>query len=103
MYLCLLFKDNPRFLDISYGCRISSRWNTGYIKKLFRKAYTKENLMNSLGFIIIFGKFAAIMGPFLVGVFTQITGESNKGILSLLLLFALGGFFLRRVKAEELV
>ncbi|MBS6041831.1 MAG: MFS transporter [Clostridium baratii] len=72
-------------------------------RSYFAKLIPKEKSNEFFGFYNIFGKFAAIMGPFLVGLFTQITGESNKGILSLLLLFALGGFFLRRVKAEELV
>lgn len=72
-------------------------------RSYFAKLIPKEKSNEFFGFYNIFGKFAAIMGPFLVGLFTQITGESNKGILSLLLLFALGGFFLRRVKTEELI
>ena len=41
------------------------------------------------------------MGPFLVGIVTQITGQSNKGIISLIVLFIIGGFILTRVKEEE--
>ena len=42
----------------------------------------------------IFGKFAAIMGPFLVGFITQITGNVKNGVLSLIVLFILGMIFL---------
>ena len=34
------------------------------------------------GFYNMFGKFAAILGPFLVGVFAQLTGDTSIGVLS---------------------
>ena len=43
------------------------------------------------------GKFAAIVGPFLVGFVTLITKSNRLGILSLILLFALGGVLLSKV------
>lgn len=46
------------------------------------------------GFYSIFGKFAAIMGPVLVGVTTQLTGKTNAGVLSIIVLFIIGGFLL---------
>ena len=50
------------------------------------------------------GKFAAIIGPFLVGFVTLITKSNRIGILSLILLFAVGGVLLYKVdesKAEK--
>ena len=49
------------------------------------------------GFYNIFGKFAAIMGPALVGVFAQVTGDSSIGVLSIAVLFLAGGILLVRV------
>lgn len=49
-------------------------------------------------FYDIFGKFAAIFGPFLVGAIGQLTGDSRYGVLSILFLFALGSLFLTQVK-----
>ena len=49
------------------------------------------------GFYNIFGKFAAIMGPALVGVFAQVTGDSSIGVLSIAALFLAGGILLTRV------
>ncbi len=46
------------------------------------------------GFYNIFGKFAAILGPFLLGIASDITGESRYGVLSIVVLFVIGGVVL---------
>jgi UMF1 family MFS transporter len=46
------------------------------------------------------GKFAAIIGPLLMGVVTLVTGDSRNGIVSLVLLF-IGGYILLRLVDEE--
>ena len=56
------------------------------------------------GFFNMLGKFAAIVGPVLVGIMSVITGEQRYGILSLIILFVLGFVLLRKVddrKAKE--
>ena len=52
------------------------------------------------GFYNMFGKFAAVLGPFLVGVFAQITGDTSFGVLSIAVLFVAGGMFLLRVPRQ---
>lgn len=42
------------------------------------------------GFFDIFGKFATVVGPLLVAGVTDMTGRADLGILSLLILFAIG-------------
>ncbi|CKF74738.1 Uncharacterised protein [Streptococcus pneumoniae] len=37
------------------------------------------------------------MGPVLVGVTTQLTGKTNAGVLSIIVLFIIGGFLLTKV------
>ena len=49
----------------------------------------------------MFGKFAAIVGPALMGTVTIIVGDARVGILSILLLFILGAYFLNKVDVEE--
>jgi UMF1 family MFS transporter len=49
-------------------------------------------------FYEIFGKFAAIIGPFLVGFTGQMSGDSRYGVLSVLLLFLTGSMILTQVK-----
>ncbi len=70
-------------------------------RSFFGKMVPKENSNEFFGFYNIFGKFAAIMGPLLVGVFSQVTGNSRFGILSLVILFAIGFVLFRRVPVPE--
>lgn len=69
-------------------------------RSYFAKIVPKEKSNEFFGFYNIFGKFAAIMGPFIVGIVTQLTGESKNGVISLVLLFLIGGFLLSKVKDE---
>ncbi|MBW7931475.1 MAG: MFS transporter [Gammaproteobacteria bacterium] len=53
------------------------------------------------GFYNMLGKFAAIIGPVLVGVVTLFSGSQRLGLVSLLLLFSAGLVLLVRVPAES--
>ncbi|EOW9529334.1 MFS transporter [Bacillus cytotoxicus] len=66
-------------------------------RSYFAKLVPKDSANEFFGFYNIFGKFAAIIGPVLVGVTTQLTGKTNTGVLSITVLFILGGFILTRV------
>jgi UMF1 family MFS transporter len=46
------------------------------------------------------GKFAAVLGPSLVGVFAQATGDRSIGVLSIAVLFVVGGGLLLRVPRQ---
>lgn len=59
-------------------------------RSYFGKLIPKENNNEYFGFYNIFGKYATIIGPVLMGVFTKITGNSRYGVLSIILLFAAG-------------
>lgn len=61
-------------------------------RSYFGKMIPKENANEFFGFYDIFGKFAAIMGPALYGICSQLTGQSRYGVLSVMLLFFIGGF-----------
>ena len=56
----------------------------------FGKLIPKENANEYYGFFDIFGKYATIMGTLLVSVFTQLTGSSSIGVLSVAVLFIVG-------------
>ena len=47
------------------------------------------------------GKFAAVLGPVLVGVMASLSGSSRIGISSLMVLFATGALLLWRVRVPE--
>lgn len=63
-------------------------------RSFFGKLIPPERSNENFGFFDIFGKFADVMGPALYAFFAAATGRSSVGILSLLLLFAAGYFFL---------
>jgi MFS transporter, UMF1 family len=63
----------------------------------FAKLVPKEKSNEFFGFYNIFGKFASIMGPLLVGATAQLTGNSSSGVFSLVILFLIGLILLARV------
>lgn len=59
-------------------------------RSAFGKLIPKKNANEYFGFFDIFGKYAAIIGTFLVSFFAQLTGNPSWGILSLSLVFVIG-------------
>jgi UMF1 family MFS transporter len=53
------------------------------------------------GFFNLIGKFAAVVGPLLMGVVALVTGSSRVAIVSLVVLFAAGGALLYKVPEHE--
>ncbi|MBB2479005.1 MFS transporter [Bacillus sp. APMAM] len=70
-------------------------------RSYFAKLVPKQNANEFFGFYNIFGNFASIMGPLLVGITAQITGKSNSGVFSLILLFIIGAIILIKVPNEK--
>lgn len=66
----------------------------------FGKLIPKENANEYYGFFDIFGKYATIMGTLLVSVFTQLTGSSSYGVLSVAVLFIVGFILLWKMPEE---
>ena len=67
----------------------------------FGKLIPKDNANEYCGFFDIFGKYAAVMGTFLVSVFTQLTGNPSIGVLSIAVLFLVGFVLLVRMPEKE--
>lgn len=59
-------------------------------RSYFGKLIPPEHSNEYFGFFDIFGKFAAVIGPFLIAIFSQATGRDSIGIISLLILFVIG-------------
>ena len=66
----------------------------------FGKLIPKEHANEYYGFFDIFGKYAAVLGTFLMSVFTQVTGNASLGVLSIAVLFIVGFVFLIRMPRE---
>lgn len=70
-------------------------------RSYFAKLVPKENANEFFGFYNIFGKFAAIMGPALMSAVTLATGKTNAGVLSIVVLFVVGGVLFIFVPEEN--
>ncbi len=77
----------------------------GGIQALSRSLYSRlippEKAAQFFGFYNMIGKFAAVIGPFLMGSVTLLTGNIRFGIISIIVLFIAGGFLLLKVNMEE--
>ena len=59
-------------------------------RSYFGKIIPKERSNEFFGFYNIFGKFAAIMGPFIMALTKDLTGEPRLSILAIIPLFIIG-------------
>ena len=72
-------------------------------RSLFARLVPPSKTAEFFGFFNMVGKFATIFGPLLIGFTPKlIPGATERdGIISLALLFLVGGFLLSRVRVEE--
>lgn len=84
-----------------YGLAVAIGLVQGGIQALSRSLYARmipaDKAAEFFGFYNMLGKFAAVIGPLLVGIVGIASGEHRWGILSLVLLFMLGGWLLSKV------
>jgi len=77
----------------------------GGIQALSRSYYSKiippEKSSEYFGIYNIFGKFAAIMGPFLMALTIEITGHSRNGVIPIIGLFLCGAILLNISDREK--
>lgn len=77
----------------------------GGIQSLSRSLYTRlippAKSAEFFGFYNMLGKFAALLGPLLIGWTSLITHDSRLSILSLIPLFVIGAWLLKKVDVES--
>ncbi len=77
----------------------------GGIQSLSRSLYTRliprDKSAEFFGFYNVLGKLAAVLGPALMAVVSQLTGSPRLSLLSIILLFAAGGLLLAFVDEAE--
>ena len=74
-------------------------------RSLYSRIIPKSQAAEFFGFFNMLGKFAAVIGPLLIGSVTILTGSARLGILSIIVLFICGAFLLMLVdftKGEQL-
>lgn len=77
----------------------------GGVQSLSRSLYARmippEKSGEYFGFFNLIGKFASIIGPQLVAIQAYLTGSTRSSLTGLIVLFALGSFFLMKVKEPK--
>ncbi len=66
-------------------------------RSYFGRLIPKESANEYFGFYNILGKYATILGPLLMALFTTLTGNSRYGVLSIAVLFVAGLLVFRLV------
>lgn len=88
-----------------YGLAVIIGLVQGGVQALSRSFFSRlvpaERAGEFFGFYNMMGKFAAIIGPLLVGAIGWLSGSPRIGILSLLLLFGGGALLLARVRVPR--
>lgn len=81
-----------------YGLAVAVGLVQGGVQSLSRSFYAKlippENAARFFGFYDMLGKFAAVIGPALMGWVGLVTGNPRMSILAIILLFVVGAGFL---------
>lgn len=87
-----------------YGIAVVVGLVQGGIQSLSRSLYARlippERSGEFFGFYNMLGKFAAVLGPVLMGWVGVMTGNPRYSILSVALLFIIGGLLLSRVQSR---
>ncbi len=95
------------FMDSSaefYALAVTIGLVQGGVQALSRSYYARlipaDRSAEFFGFYNMLGKFAAMLGPLMVGVVSLASGSHRWGMLSIIVLFLLGGWLLMKVDAS---
>lgn len=88
-----------------YGMAVAIGLVQGGVQALSRSLYARliprKASAEFFGFYNLLGKFAAVLGPILVGWVAVLSGSNRASILVLLVLFAAGAILLTRVNVDK--
>jgi UMF1 family MFS transporter len=77
----------------------------GGVQSLSRSFYGKliprESAAEFFGFYNMLGKFAAVLGPFLMGLTSMVTGNPRSSIFAIIFLFVVGASILSAVRENN--
>ncbi len=72
-------------------------------RSMFGQMIPASSSAEYFGFFNLVGRFASILGPLFIGIGTYLTGNVRIGLLSLLILFGVGGYLLFQVQEKEIL
>jgi UMF1 family MFS transporter len=94
LYAAAFLKSATAFWVLAIAVGLFQGGIQALSRSYFGRLIPLEHANEYYGFFDIFGKYAAVLGTFLMSSFTELTGSANIGILSVTVLFVLGLVFL---------
>ncbi|MDR2106427.1 MAG: MFS transporter [Coriobacteriales bacterium] len=101
VYAAFFLKSATEFWILAIAVGLFQGGIQALSRSYFGKLIPLDRANEYYGFFDIFGKYAAILGTFLMSSFTRLTGSANWGILSITVLFILGLVFLILMPKSE--
>jgi UMF1 family MFS transporter len=100
-FLAYFMTDRLHFFALAALIGIFQGGIQALSRSLYSRLIPKNREAEFFGFYNMLGKFAAVIGPLLMGYITLQTGNIRYGILSILILFILGALLLSKVDFKE--
>jgi UMF1 family MFS transporter len=105
MYICVVLGASQMSTEFHfYIMAVCIGLAQGAIQALSRSMFAQlipvGNSGEYFGFFNLLGKFASVLGPILVAVTSATFNDSKRAILSLLILFVIGLYYLLKVKGQ---
>jgi UMF1 family MFS transporter len=91
----------PEFYVLAFAIGLAQGGIQSLSRSLYARMIPADRSAEFFGFYNMLGKFAAILGPVMMGWVGSLAGSPRAGILSLLVLFAAGALVLSRVRIEN--
>jgi MFS transporter, UMF1 family len=89
------------FLLLGFGVAMVQGGSQALSRSLIGQLMPKSKTAEFYGFFSVSEKFNTVVGPFIMALITQLTGDSRWGIVSLVIFFIVGIFMLRNVDIER--
>lgn len=99
-YFCT---DKISFYIIGFIAGLAMGSSQSTSRSLMSKIIPHDKKTEFFGFYSFFGKSSAILGPFVFGLVSSLTGSQRLAVVSVVLFFIIGLILLRRVKEEKFV
>ena len=89
------------FLVLGFGVAMVQGGSQALSRSLVGQLMPKSKTAEFYGFFSVSEKFNTVVGPFIMALVTQLTGQGRYGIVSLVIFFIAGILMLRKVDIER--
>jgi MFS transporter, UMF1 family len=96
------FMDNPQeFYVLAIAIGLVQGGVQSLSRSFYGKLIPKDSAAEFFGFYNMLGKFAAVLGPFLMGITSVVTGNPRYSIFAIIFLFVVGASILSAVRENN--